>query len=373
MKILKFDIFKYLLYAIFLVFSLSLSNESLGVSDFFYNIKWPFLIAVFIFLALLFSFLSIASLNNVFACIIIFLIFQLMAAFVYKVDPLGTIGKVGLIIFCLLFGQLIGLILSKHDFEIGIIDIFIRSIFTVVLVSMLITSVGIIPMGGRFSGILNNANLMSGISVISFIYYACLFKEKKVLKYLTFCLLSLFCVFLTQSRGGLITFLISSILFLYHYGYFTNIKKSVVIFLALIFSLTLYLFLNVDFSYREINLDNRIDSFLSQLSAFFYSPFLGLGFGGGDHSKFIVLSESTYVSLLSSSGIFGTLSFMFLLIFLYLKQDRIKDKLVLASIYLISVSEAYLLGVGNPISLFFYLFIGVSTTSNFNKICENKF
>lgn len=369
MKIFKLDIFRHLLYVMFFVFSLSLSSDSLGISGFFNTVKWPFLIIVFMLISLLFSFSSTLKIDNVSVCIFIFLIFQAISALIYNVDPLGTFGKIALIIFCLFFGRMIGLILSKYGSGINIVDIFVSSIFIMILISVLTSSVGITPIGHRYSGFFNNPNLMSGISAIALVYYACLAQEQKKIKYVSFCVLFFFCVIFTQSRGGLVTLVLSSFLFLYYYGYFISIKKIafLVTFLCLCFSLIV--FLDTGFSYRELTLDNRIESFLSQLSAFFYSPFFGLGFGDGDHSKFIVLSESTYVSLLSSSGILGTLVFILLLIFLYLKQIRIKDKLVLSSIFFLSISEAYLLGVGNPISLFFYLFIGSSITGN-NKIFE---
>lgn len=359
---LKFEkhwlvLFVYIL--LFSVFTLALSNKSLPLAAVFESFKWVMLIVSFPFLVISTRSVPKFIITNTSIPLFVFVILQVISAIFISPDPAGTILKIILMVYLVYLGCFLtksnshSTSLKPISFYFGLFCCYL-SVLSFVSTSLGITSL----VGGRLVGLLDNANMLGALSAIGFSLQFNQTLALKKTRYAVMSCLMIYIVYLTQSRAALYGSLIVSVYILFVYNYLSNLRNLLYLIVFLIGFFTFYHLNHSDVTIREFSLDNRLGLFYEQINTFYYSPWVGIGLGDDNLGYFVNLAESTYVSLLPSSGFLGTLAFLSLLIMLFF---TIRDKYTKISFVLISIlslSEAYLIGIGNPISIYFYLLIG---------------
>ncbi|MGR5220962.1 O-antigen ligase family protein [Vibrio parahaemolyticus] len=345
--------------SLFSVFTLALSNKSLPLSAVFESFKWVVLIISFPILVISIRSLPKLKITKIFIPLFVFIIFQAFAAIFVSPDPGGTVLKTILMIYLVYLGIFFSKSNSEHSslkpisFYFGCFCCYVSGL------SFISTLLGITPpLGGRLVGLLDNANMMGALAAVGF---SLQFNQTLALKKARYALIScimIYIVYLTQSRAALYGSLIIAIYTLYLYNYLSNSKNFLYLIVFLIGFFAFYYLNNAEITIREFSLDNRIDLFSEQIRTFHYSPWVGIGLGDNNLGYFVNLAESTYISLLPSSGVLGSLAFMSLLVMLFFSIRDKYTKISFVLISLLSLSEAYLIGIGNPISIYFYLLIG---------------
>lgn len=176
----------------------------------------------------------------------------------------------------------------------------------------------------RASGLATHPNALAITVCLSIpIVSNCLREYKSILQYPIFAFFA-FSIFLTQSRAGLLVFVVG--IFLIFYFKTSRLKLRIGLLFSLVVSILLgYFFgsLNLIASYTRFGSDNLSAVVSNQIR----SSLLKFGlevfkeypiFGGGP--SLIKVSHNIYLQLLSSVGFIGLLAFLNLFIFLFLKN-----------------------------------------------------
>lgn len=189
----------------------------------------------------------------------------------------------------------------------------------------------------RAQGIYGDANNASFVAILGFIFlYKCFIPKNKfqIILKISLLAMSAYAMFLTYSTTGFVVFMMSFALL--NFKYLTKIRLLLLPFLLIGFYLTLInlnsLLEGFDLNPRQLSkIENFVnllrldfdnvdssgrDVFVEQLMEYVYkNPFLGNGldFGAQHHG------HNTYLSILSDSGIFPLILFLFLL-FRYFKN-----------------------------------------------------
>lgn len=370
--VIKYIESRSILTIIFFVFSMALWNRTWVITDVSNLIKWPLLmfsISVFLVSSKFKLYTKNIDGINVFFLYFFLCIITLSTWVSSSLDERGTANLLGY--FLVFLFSLFLLLTSKveklkiHD-SLGIVSI------VVVIASIPIYSSLEFWGGARFKGVFDNTNGLGSICVMSVIYslHKLLTSVKYKFWYGTISLLSLFLIFSTQSRGALLGLLVSVIAL-------AIIKqKAKLLFLALSLFIVLnsavsYIGGSINESYQtrelELSIDSARDEMLAiHLSKFEEKPIIGQGLSYDNNGNGRLPSELAYTDILSFSGLLG---FSFFIIALIRRCLIIFDKKVMSgdgnvigfvmflSIVMMSLGDGYISNIGNPLSIFFWLYI----------------
>lgn len=357
--ILKYeDLLKIVLFTLFLVFALSFSIFPI-LAEFFTLLKWVML-ALFILLSFLLSKKTKLQKNYSvlfyfgFVCIILISsIFK--SGFTFKILEYAFP-----FIFVLVFYFLPKFSLRKSNAQFVIDEflIFSKLIFITFIPLIFFNQFYIM---GRFSGWLQNTNIVAGLATLSIIliFYNILIEKKKNYKELSFLFLFLIILLLTQSRGGLVSSIVGCILiFLSNLKSIKSFIESTIILIIVVIVLIL-LINNSSFSemitFRDLELGIRGEMIDRQLNAFASNPIIGVGVVENEDDPTARLhSETSYTDILSMGGIIGSL-FLIIAFIIRIKNLDKKSLFAFLTILVMSFSEGYITGIGGIISLVFYL------------------
>ncbi|MEJ6079172.1 O-antigen ligase family protein [Vibrio sp. 1-Bac 57] len=346
-------------FTLFTAFTFALSNKALPLVAIFEKIKWVMLIVSLPILVVSISKIAKVRITRLLIPFFIFIIFQFTSAIFISPDPFGTILKSILMLYIVYLGffftesNLTSISLKSVSYYFGVFCCYIS------ILSLLSTLLGVTYLsGGRLIGLLDNANMLGALSAIGFVFLMNQTFFLKKIKYGALACVMIYIVYLTQSRSAIYGCLIVFIYMLILYKYLSDLKNVLYLIVILSIFLFFYYLSQPEITIRELSLDNRLDLFTAQLNTFYYSPWIGIGLGDDNLGYFVNLAESTYFSLLPSSGLFGTLAFISLLSMVFFTIRDALTKTIFTLICILSLSEAYLIGIGNPISIYFYLLIG---------------
>lgn len=225
--------------------------------------------------------------------------------------------------------------------------------------------------GGRFNGVFSNTNALAGIATLFLVILLYKYQDRRTYLSLFLILLTILIIFLTKSRTALATLAILFIIYtiinnkggLFFKGGLLILILSVIINIQEIF-LILANSMSIDGASSEFrsfnNFDNRMLIIERQLFSFINSPIIGVGVVIDRNDIFSRFAgESTYLDLLSMSGILGTTLF-FLIIIKNLKLFLYNSHLlflILLTILLLSIFEGYISNVGSVITLMYWFII----------------
>lgn len=331
-----------------------------GVAEIFDSFKWFALyggvILIFILKGKVYS-LPLIKVNVLFFA---FFCTQILALVFYNEDPFGLLLKISTMYIIVFLGFNLRKFESQSETINFIYLFFLFSVF-ITVISLFLYPVGVF--GDRLAGFFDNANSLAGISTLSSVFclWTCLVTSNRKTRIVfgLFLLISVIVVLMTKSRAGLLSLGVVSLYVLYKGG---ALKASLIMFIMILFYSVANLYLTEIFVVRDINFDNRVDLFSNQFHTFLQSPIFGYGLG--ESSEYVILAESSYMSLLASSGIVGSLIFISIPMFLFISSLKSKDsRKVLSSISLLTIlslsaTEAYLVGIGNPISILYFTLLG---------------
>lgn len=356
----KNEILLYFLITTYISFALALANFSF-ISNFFEIFRWA-VFFIYIFLSLyFFKFKIVSEIGWSFIFYTLFLLVLIASTFLFSGLSFEALASFLPFILILVFPFL------PYPREYGNrTDFFIMAykkfsiIFLISILPFLFISDSYIM--GRFAAWTKNTNIIAGFAMLSYsVFFISYVKNKS--KYELIGVISyLLIVFLTQSRGALMAIaIITSIMLLKNYN-----KKIVfqVGFVVLIMGAVVFSNIQIReignndtnnsiFTVREFELGARQEIMDRQLSAFFYSPLIGVGALTDEknpHSRYP--AEASFTDLLSMVGILG-LTFYTLAIFSRLRKFDDNDFLLL-SILTLSFGEGYLTGIGSVISIVAY-------------------
>ena len=297
-----------------------------------------------------------------------------------------------------LFLLLINMIVIYNSIKIfNLKDVFINGILLGSLVNYLILF-GFIHVsfeyisvngGGRALGTMGNANMLAILMLISlFISIAFLNQKYKKNKFIIYyhyinLILSMYVIFLTMSKKGIIFGLILILIYLA-----LLVKEPKKLILTLIFGI---LILTIVFNYIDIDLGSyythisgRFKSFDSQLTrpdpfgstgermflidfglnAFQDKPLFGYGI-----ANFFLLNDrhiyahNNYVELLVDVGIFGTMLFYYIYIYLISNAYKLKDQflkiIMITFLLILMMMDIALVSYGMKILIYTLLFISI--------------
>lgn len=284
---------------------------------------------------------------------------------------------------------------ALYNFNKRIIYYFIFLFFVIVLLS--------IPLLGNqvyFAGITSQSMVLAPISAICIVYLVSniktFWKNRKIIKkliYLFLLLASIIILIATASRSSIVGCLISILFyFLVKSKNLLKLIKSLVVFI-IILGLSFPIWKNqldgilLKFEIQD-NMDgnnSRTSMWNSRIAEFRSSPVIGIGFsnvlrGSAGYRSEIDSIElgSSWLGLLSQTGILGLLSFLIMFISIFIRLWKIKNKddtkyfllslLIFFSLHMIF--EGYILAAGSILSIFFWLTLGFS--NNYIFICNSS-
>lgn len=356
----KNEILLYALITIYISFALALANFSF-ISNFFEIFRWV-VFFVYIFLSLyVFKFKVFSKIGFSFIFYTLFLLTLTISTFWFSGLSLESVVSLFPFVLILIFSFLpypsnYG---NRADFFIMAYKKF-SVIFLISILPFLFIPDSYIM--GRFAAWTKNTNIVAGFAMLSYsVFFISYVKNKN--KYELLGVISyLLIVFLTQSRGALIAIsIITGIMLLKNYNkkIFFQVGFIVLISMGIIFSnIQVREIGNNDtnnsiFTVREFELGARQEIMDRQLSAFSYSPLIGVGAlteENNPHSRYP--AEASFTDLLSMVGILG-FTFYILAIIARLRKFNDNDFLLL-SILTLSFGEGYLTGIGSVISIVAY-------------------
>lgn len=229
----------------------------------------------------------------------------------------------------------------------------------------------------RFWGVFSNPNALSCITLFILILSVWLYKRTKNIIHLLFTIMNIIILIGTGSRAGLIILAICFIL----YPLVFNSKKGIgnwkVLLLLAFFVVVGWLVINninIDAFQRLKTQGITRDEWLAGYSIFKQKPFFGWGYGLGSYyinydyaNAFGWGMHNSYLLLIAETGMWGgTMFLLFLLVtgyrivmsYKFLQGDNKVFVnvclLILFSLSVNAISEAFLFSVGNPMSILFW-------------------
>lgn len=352
-------VYNILLYAVFISFALALSNVKF-LSEIFMGLRW-FILFIFLLFGLFVDKWKINK-KNITISVALYFVYLCILTF-------STINFTGLVLdsFIWLSPFYLSLLIPLL-FNAGkdlIVNSYIKFsiIFLITLLPFLFFPASY-P-GGRFAGWMQNTNMVAGFSVVgcSFIFLKYIYGDKEK-KYIIAFVCFFIIILLTQSRGALITTILTVLL-----GLIINLKnKRNIIYLVLMGLLGFLFYINLNIkevgsddskgvlTVRKIEIGSREEKIQRQLESFNYSPIYGVGaVADENNNKSRFQAESSYTEILAMSGILGFLVFCTIIFVNFIRRDTYK--LYLIPLLLLSISEGYLTGIGSVISILCYLFL----------------
>lgn len=356
----KNEILMYVLITTYISFALALANFSF-ISNFFEIFRWV-VFFIYIFLTLyIFKFRVVSKVGLSFIFYTLFLLILTISTFWFSGLSVDSIASLFPFLIILIFPFLpyptsYG---NRTDYFVMAYKKFSVLFIISILPFLLIPDSYIM---GRFAAWTKNTNIVAGFAMLSYsIFFISYIKNKNrydligVVSYLLI-------VFLTQSRGALIAIvIITGIMLLKNYNkkIFFQVGFVVLILGVIVLSnIQIREIGNNDtnnsiFTVREFELGARQEIMDRQLSAFSYSPLIGVGAlteENNPHSRYP--AEASFTDLLSMVGIFG---FIFYLLSIVCRLRSFNDNdFLLLSILTLSFGEGYLTGIGSVISIIAY-------------------
>lgn len=357
----------------FFIFSFALWNPTLfpvGVAD---NLKW-FSLIIWLFVGLFLGtrIKKFSTLSHLFL-VLYFLSMVLSTINSSVINSSGFLSLIGyIVIFCICF--LHKSISIHNNGEVLILDGLGNVSILVVLFSFLIAFLGSSWAGFRFTGVYANANGLASIALVSAYYCFYKFRVSRSRLWLGILLVSLVEVFISQSRGSYLAIVMSMLLYLTLERDFKNLIRLV---LLSFFVLPLFTIIQLIFSeyyqVREftIGLDNSREIMLNKYLVMFWDkPLLGHGLSISESGGRFV-SELAYPDILTNAGLIGFSGFIMLQIITFFgivkHYGSLSNELkccfyVYFSILILSLGDGYISNIGNPLSIFVWLFIALSIT-----------
>jgi len=253
---------------------------------------------------------------------------------------------------------------------------------------------------GHFTGITSHSMTLAPISAIGALYAFYLYiKEISLtwkLAYIIFFILNIISLFYAASRTSFLGML-AGLFFLLLINTF-KYKKTTLIIILFLSIYSVYSLNNISNNTRgkdslidRKNVNTRAELWSSRLLEFHANPFLGVGFASQDNRllKITKINQngsvepgSTYLMILSMTGILGALSFLILLLKSFINKKFIYNVFInnnyLGAVYIFFsihfIAEGYIYSSGSMMAFLFWLLLGVTypySKINFKENNEN--
>lgn len=361
---------------LFLVFSMGLWNQDWTVFKLATVLKWPLLFLISILGISLnnFKFFKLKSLPSLFMSV--FLIATTISTFS---SPYLN-GEGIKFLFGYYFVFLLAFVLPIHRGEarilvnaIGYVSIFI------IMVSVFYVFSPDGWGGSRFRGVYANTNGLGSIGVIALIYSFMwnMYTKSNISK--LFILLSSVSILATQSRGALL----GLVAFIFLFCLLHRKIKIILLFSLVLSSVVLSYSAFIDLvnpNYQSRSYELKLDSARSKMLAthidkFMEKPLFGQGMSVDENGGGRLPSELAYTDILSFSGIIGFLGITLAIAFKLFESFRVAltSKLefydecafyIFFCVIIMSLGDGYISNLGNPISLFYWMYLGLKVQSS---------
>lgn len=396
--------FKLMLFLLLTIFLLSMFNDSIISTNFFYYLKW-----IILFTFVLFEFLIVKFNKLTFKFdgidykffIILFSIFALFFSFFsinIKISLFKSITFILLILFSLI---IIPEFTKCYKKKIGVLKIFKNIMLVLIILNTVVfilsTQWAYKTFIARFQGVFSNPNTLGMFLFVSlpvFVYFFLSSNKKleKIVNFIFILLIFMLAIF-TFSRAALLGMLIFMMVILFYLKkrLFKIIFLTSIVLLVILFSsptLMELLRLSEDpFTYRDRIWQIGLESFSE-------SKIIGKGYGTTQQimsNKFILKKydvskyhlgkhfHNIYVEILCETGLIGIILFSLFIIFTIhkfvrlIKTSQNEKKIFAISVYSLFIGvivhgffESMLLSAGNISNLIVWCLIGMGLQKNNN-------
>lgn len=247
----------------------------------------------------------------------------------------------------------------------------------------------ILSQAGLFGGLTTHSMMLGPIAGVSTCYLAFKTLQSKKNWGWIFVALSLFSVLFTASRSALVATIAGLIITIYHSSETTSKFIKYVILALIISTVTFSIWdgaltgvLEKNGSSTELNYDSRTKLWIDRLDEFYENPIFGVGFCAIDINANYSYDVTTgrletgtsWLSVFSMLGIVGgaLVISIFLRAFIFAKQSLNCSKGVLLGLltlfFVHMFAEGYIFAGGSFLAFLFWLSIGVSTDTKYEKI-----
>lgn len=358
-------------HAVFFCFTIALFNLNTIYSYIGGVLKWPVLILAPALLVFKYQAFNTRQ-SSVFLFTALYL---LVASISTVISPALNVGGIAIVIgyylifltafFCITNESKVKLICNSLG-KVSNITVWL-SIFLIVLPSSWY--------GARFSGLHSNPNGMGSCAVIALIYAVTMYFKNGKNIYLLSIIVSFLAIWLTQSRGAFLGTIVFLITYLILDKDFKNLLLFFIVGTLAYFSMDIVNSLGF-FEARNIEVrvdDVRMQFILKYLGMIQEKPLFGFGLSEGTFSEQgRFSSELAYLDILTSVGLIG---FIFLILALINRIYQIGILIytnrtvctyekcglfMFVSILIMSIGDGYLSNLGNPLSIFIWLYLGAA-------------
>ncbi|MFA0518961.1 O-antigen ligase family protein [Vibrio sp. 10N.222.55.E8] len=361
-----------ILITLFILFSIGIWQRDFSIVKATYSIKWGFLI-----FALAYNIIVLRSAKGYFTIelILMFCFIVVVTISTWKSDYLNTEGFFNIIILLIIF-----LLSFIYKFESYLV---FKSLGIVALLLVLSSSLFIFEQsywgGARFKGLFDNTNSLGSIAVFSSVFCSYLLDKHRNYISASVLAISLITILFTQSRGAMLGLV--SAFFIISLTRFSMKNSLVFIFFSsfVYFGFEFLAKMLINFESRDVELSldiARHEMLINYLDIFQSQPLLGTGLSTDDYGFGRFKSELAYFDILGYSGLIGLIFFLLALIvrcirFSYgINSLSLYEKYSFAGFFAIlvmSIGDGYVSNIGNPLSIFFWLFLGAALKVDYEK------
>lgn len=360
-----------ILITLFTLFSIGIWQRDFSIVKATYEIKWVFLI-----FALAYNVFSRSAKGSfTIESMLMFCFIVVVTISTCKSDYLNTEGFFNVII--LLTVYLLSFICKFESYLV------FKSLGVVALLLVLSSSLFIFEPpywgGTRFKGLFDNTNSLGSIAVFSSVFCAYLLDRHRNYVSASVLAISLIIIMFTQSRGAMLGLI--SAFFIIILTRFSMKNSLVFIFFSGLtyfgFESLAKILINFEARNVELSLDMaRYEMFINYLDIFQSQPLLGTGLSTSEYGLGRFKSELAYFDILGYSGLIGLIFFLLALTVRCVKFYYSVNGLYLYEKYsfacffailVMSIGDGYVSNIGNPLSIFFWLFLGVALKVDYEK------
>lgn len=357
---------------LFLLFSIGIWQRDFAIVKSTYVFKWGFLLFALAYSIIAFRTQKVSFNIEAFFMLCFIVVVTLSTL---KSDYLNSEGFFNVIIILILF-----LLSFVYKFDSYLV---FRSAGIVALFLVLSSSFFIFEPsywgGSRFKGLFDNTNSLGSVAVISSVFSAYLLDKHRNYLSASVLVISMVVILLTQSRGAMLG--LASAIFIIILTRFSIRTSMVFIFCCGLiyfgFEYLVKFLINFESRNIELSLDKaRYDMMVNYLSIFQQNPLLGTGLSTNEYGLGRFKSELAYFDILIYSGLIGLMFFLLALIvrcfrFFYgFRRFSLYEKYSFAvffAILVMSIGDGYVSNVGNPLSIYFWLFLGFASKVDYEK------
>ncbi len=279
-------------------------------------------------------------------------------------------------------------------FRLALFKATITFITLTVLISFALMITNIIPLSFPYGGITVHSMILGPLASISMLNAInnILFKKQSILFSYTITGISLMMVLVASSRGAVLSLFISLFFLLFKFNRYRRLKSitsilAVLLAIGITYPVWKNYFVGLE-AKMENNLErgstysSRDEIWKDRIEEFKSSPVFGVGFSSLSRENIVTKEKSqvelgsSYLGILSMTGLLGFISFLIAVIpiFLHLITTNNNNTFALSSILvflLIHMAfEGYIFGSGNSLMFLFWLILG--TSSIFIRFKKNE-